>query len=127
MKSDLEKLEQGLPTAERIEPRKKPLTSKGITVTFGLRRLLIPVLFAIAFVMIGLIIWSPWKQKESPAIPSGKTSVAVLPFVDLSPQKDQEYFCDGMAEALLNALTSIKDLRVAARTSAFSFKGKFDN
>jgi serine/threonine protein kinase/Tfp pilus assembly protein PilF len=53
-----------------------------------------------------------------------QNSVAVLPFVDLSPQKDQEYFCDGVAEELINALTHIKDLRVVARTSAFAFKGK---
>jgi len=53
-----------------------------------------------------------------------KNSVAVLPFTDLSPQKDQDYFCDGIAEELINALTKIKDLRVVARTSAFSFKGK---
>ncbi|MFQ6093668.1 MAG: protein kinase [bacterium] len=51
-------------------------------------------------------------------------SIAVLPFLDLSPQKDQEYFCDGIAEELINALTRIEDLRVVARTSAFSFKGK---
>jgi TolB-like protein/Tfp pilus assembly protein PilF len=53
-----------------------------------------------------------------------QNSVAVLPFVDLSPQKDQEYFCDGVAEELINALTHISDLRVVARTSAFAFKGK---
>jgi serine/threonine-protein kinase len=51
-------------------------------------------------------------------------SIAILPFVDMSPAKDQEYFCDGMAEELINALTQIKDLRVIARTSAFSYKGK---
>ncbi|MEE9167432.1 MAG: protein kinase [Candidatus Neomarinimicrobiota bacterium] len=51
-------------------------------------------------------------------------SVAVLPFEDLSPRKDQEYFCDGMAEELINALTGVKRLRVASRTSAFQFKGK---
>jgi serine/threonine protein kinase/Tfp pilus assembly protein PilF len=51
-------------------------------------------------------------------------SIAILPFVDMSPGKDQEYFCDGMAEELINALTQIKDLRVIARTSAFSYKGK---
>ena len=57
----------------------------------------------------------------------GKHSIAVLPFVDMSPKKDQEYFCDGLAEELINALTHIKTLRVAARTSAFSFKGeKYD-
>ncbi|MHC4176456.1 MAG: protein kinase domain-containing protein, partial [Planctomycetota bacterium] len=53
-----------------------------------------------------------------------ENSIAVLPFTDLSPQEDQEYFCDGMAEEIMNALTHIKDLRVVARTSAFSFKGK---
>lgn len=53
-----------------------------------------------------------------------QNSVAVLPFTDMSPQKDQEYFCDGLAETLINALSNIKDLRVVARTSAFSFKGK---
>lgn len=51
-------------------------------------------------------------------------SIAILPFVDMSPGRDQEYFCDGMAEELINALTQIKDLRVIARTSAFSYKGK---
>ncbi len=56
-----------------------------------------------------------------------KRSIAVLPFVDMSPKKDQEYFCDGLAEELINALSHIKPLRVVARTSAFSFKGgKYD-
>lgn len=51
-------------------------------------------------------------------------SVAVLPMIDLSPAKDQEYFCDGLAEELINALSRIEGLRVVARTSAFSFKGQ---
>lgn len=51
-------------------------------------------------------------------------SIAVLPFVDMSPRKDQEYFCDGIAEELINGLTQVRDLRVVARTSAFAFKGK---
>jgi len=53
-----------------------------------------------------------------------KPSIAVLPFRDMSPQKDQDYFCEGMAEELINALTKIEGLHVAARTSAFQFKGK---
>ena len=51
-------------------------------------------------------------------------SIAVLPFVNMSADVDNEYFCDGLAEELLNALAKINDLKVAARTSAFSFKGK---
>jgi serine/threonine-protein kinase len=62
----------------------------------------------------------------SPSLPPKKRapSIAVLPFVDMSPEKDQEYFCDGIAEELINALTHIQDLRVVARTSAFAFKGE---
>ena len=51
-------------------------------------------------------------------------SIAVLPFANMSADADNEYFCDGLAEELLNALAKIEDLRVAARTSAFSFKDK---
>jgi len=50
-------------------------------------------------------------------------SIAVLPFTDLSPEKNQEYFADGLAEELLNVLSKIHGVRVASRTSAFSFKG----
>jgi TolB-like protein/Tfp pilus assembly protein PilF len=54
----------------------------------------------------------------------GDRSLAVLPFVDLSPGRDQEYFSDGISEELLNLLAKIPELRVTARTSAFSYKGK---
>jgi TolB-like protein/Flp pilus assembly protein TadD len=51
-------------------------------------------------------------------------SIAVLPFVNMSGDKEQEYFSDGLTEELLNSLARINELQVAARTSAFSFKGK---
>lgn len=51
-------------------------------------------------------------------------SIAVLPFVNMSSDKEQEYFSDGLAEELLNLLSKIPELKVAARTSSFSFKGK---
>ena len=49
-------------------------------------------------------------------------SLAVLPFADLSPEKDQDYFCEGLAEELINALVKIENLRVASRASAFQMK-----
>jgi TolB-like protein len=54
----------------------------------------------------------------------GDKSIAVLAFQDLSPEGDQEYFSDGISEELLNVLAMIPELRVAGKTSAFSFKGK---
>jgi adenylate cyclase len=59
------------------------------------------------------------------AIPSGQgKSIAVLPFVDMSPEKDQSYFCDGITEEIINALAHVEGFKVIARTSAFAFKDK---
>jgi len=63
-------------------------------------------------------------RSETMAMSSDQNSIAVLPFTNMSADPEQEYFCDGMAEEIINSLTKIKDLRVVARTSAFSFKGK---
>ena len=63
---------------------------------------------------------APTMGSETPRGPS----IAVLPFVDMSPGKDQEYFADGLAEELLNVLARIPELRVVGRTSSFQFKGK---
>jgi TolB-like protein/Tfp pilus assembly protein PilF len=58
------------------------------------------------------------------AAPPPPLTIAVLPFTDMSPNKDQEYLSDGLAEELLNLLAKIPDLRVTSRTSAFFFKGQ---
>jgi adenylate cyclase len=65
---------------------------------------------------------TPAPAPAAPTIP--EKSVAVLPFVDMSEKKDQEYFSDGLSEELIDMLTKVPDLRVPARTSSFYFKGK---
>ncbi|NIM52940.1 MAG: tetratricopeptide repeat protein [Gemmatimonadales bacterium] len=62
----------------------------------------------------------------APAVADGveRRSIAVLPFANMSDDPENEYFSDGMTEEIINALTQLKDLRVAARTSCFAFKGK---
>jgi adenylate cyclase len=61
-------------------------------------------------------------REDAPARAECRASIAVLPFADLSREKDQEYFCEGVAEEIINALTRLEKLRVASRTSAFRFK-----
>ena len=90
--------------------------------------ILIPLVFSLTILLdINLILHL--KGPESKTFPASqwKNSIAVLPFVDMSPQKDQEYFCDGMTEELINRLSNIRELRVPARTSAFIFKGKAED
>src|SRR5438034_8080570 len=90
----------------------------------------IPKWTAIAAILILIAIatflfWQRGKPKtSSPLSVIPEKSIAVLPFVDLSQNKDQEYFSDGIAEELLNRLAQLPDLKVAARTSAFQFRGK---
>src|SRR4029077_3747892 len=63
-------------------------------------------------------------RKRAAAAGSELASIAVLPFADLSPDQDQEYFCDGMTEEIIDALAKMNGFRVVARTSSFAFKGK---
>ena len=64
------------------------------------------------------------EPREKVAVISAFRSIAVLPFVDLSPLRDQEYFSHGLAEELINILSKLRDLRVVARGLAFSFSGQ---
>jgi serine/threonine protein kinase/tetratricopeptide (TPR) repeat protein len=116
--SDLGNVEEGLPLGTKIWPRRKTFMAAII------RKKLFILAFVVSLAIIGVVIWQLLPQKETVSLPPGKPSIAVLPFKDMSPQKDQEYFCDGMADSIINALTNIKDFLVVARTSAFSFKGK---
>jgi len=67
------------------------------------------------------------KDRRIAASIRGPRALAVLPFADLSPQRDQEYLGDGIAEELMFALSRFEELRVASQTSAFAFKGKQEN
>jgi len=60
---------------------------------------------------------------QPPVAQTKQPSIAVLPFADMSPAHDQEYFSDGVAQEILNALAQVPELRVVARTSSFAFKG----
>ena len=72
------------------------------------------------------LVWYLGLRRSQAARPAQEVSpsIAVLPLVNLSSDKEQEYFSDGLAEELLNLLAKVPGLRVAARTSAFAFKGK---
>jgi serine/threonine protein kinase/TolB-like protein len=63
-------------------------------------------------------------ERDTTALTAADKSIAVLPFVDMSEKKDQEYFSDGLSEALIDQLSRSQDLRVIARTSSFQFKGR---
>src|SRR5207249_1595171 len=95
------------------------------TLTRKTGRKLDSFIIAAVLLVIGILLFQRLHPNVSPAVSSSlEKSIAVLPFVDLSQAKDQEYFCDGISEEILDALAKVEGLRVVARTSSFSFKGK---
>lgn len=84
-------------------------------------KLMAPVM-AMLLMVAGMFLWRR-SVAASSAVPS---SIAVLPFADMSPEKNQNYFSDGLAEELLNQLAKTPGLRVAARTSSFQFRDKIN-
>ena len=117
-------------TPEGIKREKDVDRSQSITPQTGrkLNRLIIGVLVIAVGVLLAdkFLLRSPDPAPtQAPVVEVADTnSVAVLPFVDMSPAKDQEYFTDGLTENLLHALAQIQELKVAGRTSSFAFKGK---
>lgn len=108
-----------------------PVSSAQLRVSAGVGRApLIAASLGVAVLGAAALVWQPWhllSGRPRAADAGGSAtdkSVAVLPFADMSEKHDQEYFSDGLAEELIDVLTRIPDLRVPARTSSFSFKGK---
>jgi len=79
--SELMSLEKGIPTTERIVPERKPLTSREITVTFGLKKLFIPALIGVVIVIAAIVIWQLLPKKQAPPLlPQEKQAIAVISF-----------------------------------------------
>src|SRR5688572_8339349 len=109
-----------------------PQGVKADTAAPGTKRVVASALGLIALALAWYFYGQPAIRRETaPAVPAAATtpaiptkSIAVLAFTDLSPKHDQEYFSDGIAEEILNALAQVKDLKVAGRSSSFHYKGR---
>ncbi len=112
-RSELENLEKGIPTTERVIPERKPLTSREITVTFGLRKLFIPALVFIGIVIIGVVIWQLLPEKEAVVAPKIENSIAVISFENQTGDKSYDYMQRAIPNLLITTLEQSGDLYVA--------------
>jgi len=119
---ELEDIEKGIPSADTAVPERKPLTLKEITVTSRLKKRLVPVFIFVGIVIIGVVIWQSLYQRERVPLSTEMPSIAVIPFADLSLQKDQEYFCDGITEEIIARLSRIGGWKIISRTSVLKYK-----
>jgi serine/threonine-protein kinase len=94
------------------------------------RRKFVALIAVVAATAAALFVWQLLRGPVAPshlndaAVAAADKSIAVLPFVNMTSDKEQDYFSDGLSEELLNQLAQVPQLRVIARTSSFSFKGK---
>jgi len=116
--SQLSKIEQEVPAAERVLPQRRPFTSREIKNAFGKRWGLIA---ALLFVAIAAGLAFIFLRKEKPALPPANKRIVVLPFENQGTLED-EYFADGMTDEITARLSSISRLEVIARTSAYQYK-----
>jgi tetratricopeptide (TPR) repeat protein len=119
VESELTKIEQGIPTT-RVVPRRKPITSKEITVTFGLRKLLIPALVFIALLIAAVVIWQLLPQKRAaPLAPEGKPSLAVMYFKNNTGDKSLDHLRTMLSDLLITDLFQSRYLGVLSREKLF--------
>jgi pentatricopeptide repeat protein len=124
LRTALESKEKNIPTTTRAVTAPKRTGSKEITVTLGVRKILVPALVLVGLIVAVVVILQFLPERGAKLLETAQTSVAVLPFEDLSLQQDQAIFCEGFSESLINALFKIRELRIPARTSSFPFKEK---
>ena len=111
-----EEIPEKVSVVERSELSKERKSKISLKMILGLS--FIPLVLILAYYLFANY------NTAKPATEALEKSIAVLPFVDMSPGKDQEWFSDGLTEELLNTLARMPDIKLMARTSSFAFKGK---
>ena len=127
VRSELEKIEKGIPTIERVVPERKTITSREITVKFTLRKVAIPAIGFLALAAIALVIFRiiPQKKSVSP-LPSGKLSLAIVYFENVSGDKSLDAWKTGLTELLITKLSQSKFINVLSSDRVFSILKRLD-
>jgi serine/threonine protein kinase/tetratricopeptide (TPR) repeat protein len=126
VRSELENIQKGIPTTERVVPERKPLTSREITVTFGLRKLLIPAVAVIALAVVSIVIWKLVPSKESVPIPQDKPSLAVMYFKNNTGDKNYDHWRSALSDLLISDLAQSKYIRVMGGDKLYNILKQLD-
>jgi serine/threonine protein kinase/Tfp pilus assembly protein PilF len=117
--SDLNRIVEGMPTAARVIPKRKAFTSKEITVTVGVKRLVVPAIALIALAVVALVLWRVIPKKKAAPVPSDKPSVAVMYFKNNTGDAGLDHWRTMLANLLVTDLTQSKHLRVLSEDRLF--------
>ncbi len=124
-RSELEKIEKGLPTTERIVPERKTFTSRQITVQFSLKKLLVPALAALIVIAAALLFWKILPNKRAALPSSGKPSLAVLYFKNNTGEPKLDVWRSTLSDSIIIDLSQSKYINVLSGDRIYSILKKF--
>jgi len=126
VRSELSNIEQGIPTTERVIPKKEPITSKEITVTFRVKKLLIPAIVAIALIIAAVVIIQLLPQKEAVPVSSDKPTLAIVYFVNNTGDMNLDHWRSALPEWLITDLSQSKYIHVLTGDRILNILRKLD-
>jgi tetratricopeptide (TPR) repeat protein len=115
----LENIEKGIPTTEREIPKKRPLTSREITVTLGIKKLMIPAIIATVLIIAAVVIWRLLPRKEIIPVPSDKPSLAVMYFKNNTGDSNLDHWRTMLSNLLIADFTQSQFIRVLGEDKIF--------
>jgi serine/threonine protein kinase/Tfp pilus assembly protein PilF len=126
LRSELTNIAEGLPTTEKAMPEKKPLTSREITVKFGINKLLIPALIVVGVVVISLIMWKLLSKNRTVPFPTDKPSLAVMYFENNTGDENLDHYRKAISDLLITDLSQSRHLKVLSGSKLFDILRELD-
>ncbi|UCE40663.1 MAG: protein kinase [Candidatus Aminicenantes bacterium] len=123
--ADLDKIDSGISTAERVVPERLPSTSREITVKFDLQKLLVPGVIAVAVIIIGVLIWQLFLKKGL-SVPEGKPSLAVMYFKNNTGDANLDHWREMIADSFVADLNQSKYIDVMSSERLFQILGELN-
>jgi len=120
MLSDIGKIEKEIPTTDKVIPKHKGFTSKQITVTVGVKKLLLPALLFLLVVAAGLILWRVLPKKGAAPPPPGKPSLAVMYFKNNTGDEKLDHWRGAISDLLITDLSQSKYIKVLSADQLFN-------
>jgi len=124
--AELGKIEEGIPTEERVIPRRRTTVSREITVTFNLKKVLIPVLAIVALAVIAVLIFQLGPKKEVVPVPSDKPSLAVLYFKNNTGDDRLDHWRSALSDLLITDLSQSKHIKILSAERLFNILNQLD-
>jgi tetratricopeptide (TPR) repeat protein len=124
--SELANIEKGIPTTDRVVSKRKPLTSREITVTFGIKKLFIPAMVAVGLIIAAVVIWQLLPQKEAVPLSSDKPSLAIMYFKNDTGDESLDHWRSALSQWLITDLSQSKHIDVLPVDRLFSIHRKLN-